>query len=103
MKTVVLFFLLVMACLMSACSTGNSRFSCNATAGDSCLSMDDVNAMTEGKPIRVIRKTQTKRPVLLKTKIQRVWIAPFVDNQGVKHPGEVVYVPELSNEDSASV
>lgn len=103
MKKIAIFSLLATVCLMSACSTGNSRFSCNATAGDSCLSMDDVNAMTEGKPIRIIRKTQAKRPVLLKTKIQRVWMAPFVDNQGVKHPGEVVFVPELSNEDSASV
>lgn len=32
--------------LMSACSPMNSEFSCNATAGDSCMTIEQVDAMT---------------------------------------------------------
>ena len=32
--------------LISACSPMNSEFSCNATAGDSCLTIEQVDAMT---------------------------------------------------------
>jgi hypothetical protein len=32
--------------LMSGCSPMNSEFSCNATAGDSCLTIEQVDAMT---------------------------------------------------------
>ncbi len=34
------------AFLMSACSPMNSEFSCNATAGDSCMTIEQVDAMT---------------------------------------------------------
>lgn len=95
-------FVLVLASVitLTACSTMNSNFSCNATAGDTCLSLDDVNAMTEGRaasPITIIRKE--KRP-LMKAEVKRVWIAPFADNKGVKHQGALVYVPELSEKES---
>ncbi len=32
--------------LISACSPINSEFSCNATAGDSCMTIEQVDAMT---------------------------------------------------------
>ena len=32
--------------LMSACSPMNSEFSCNATASDSCMTIEQVDAMT---------------------------------------------------------
>ena len=32
--------------LMNACSPMNSEFSCNATAGDSCMTIEQVDAMT---------------------------------------------------------
>lgn len=34
------------ALLMSACSPMNSEFSCNATANDSCMTIEQVDAMT---------------------------------------------------------
>lgn len=34
------------ALLMSACSPMNSEFSCNATASDSCMTIEQVDAMT---------------------------------------------------------
>lgn len=41
--------ILLAVIINSGCSTVNESFSCNKTAGDSCLTMDEVNAMTEEK------------------------------------------------------
>jgi conjugal transfer pilus assembly protein TraV len=88
--------------VLSGCSSMNSKFSCNVTAGDSCLSMDDVNAMTENQaPIRARPIPQNQHHPLLKAQVKRVWIAPWSDSKGVKHQGELVYVPELSEGASA--
>lgn len=42
--------------MLTGCSTMNSNFSCNATAGDSCLSIEQVDSMTrfadDGAPNR---------------------------------------------------
>lgn len=85
---------------LSACSTMNSNFSCNATAGDTCLSLDEVNDMTEGRATPPITIIQKERRPLMKAEVRRVWVAPFVDSTGVKHPGALVYVPELSEKES---
>lgn len=50
-------FTLLTVMLSSGCSTVNESFSCNKTASDSCLTMDEVNAMTEEKG------TYVRRPV----------------------------------------
>lgn len=99
MKKLIILFLLTATVALSACSTMNSRFSCNATAGDGCLSLDDVNAMTEGRTPAPMMKQSTKP--FLKSKTKRVWIAPWADNKGVKHRGALVYVPELSEGETA--
>jgi conjugal transfer pilus assembly protein TraV len=36
----------ILAALLTGCSTMNSNFSCNKTAGDSCLTIEQVDAMT---------------------------------------------------------
>ena len=36
----------IAALVMSGCSPMNSEFSCNATAGDSCMTIEQVDAMT---------------------------------------------------------
>lgn len=38
--------LTVLTMLLTGCGTMNSNFSCNATAGDSCLSIEEVDSMT---------------------------------------------------------
>lgn len=83
--------------LLASCSGMNTKFSCNLTAGDSCMSMDEVNAITEGKSIHIIRKTLISPRPLIKTRVRRVWIAPYADKNGTKHAGAWVNVPELSN------
>lgn len=82
--------------LVVSCSSMNSKFSCNLTAGDSCMSIDEVNALTEGKTIHIIRKTQIAPSPVIKTQIRRVWIAPFIDSRGIKHEGTWMNVPEVS-------
>ncbi|HAT1865073.1 TraV family lipoprotein [Legionella sp. PATHC038] len=36
----------IISVLFTGCGTMNSNFSCNATAGDSCLTIEQVDAMT---------------------------------------------------------
>lgn len=38
--------LCIVSLLMSACSPMNTEFSCNATASDSCMTIEQVDAMT---------------------------------------------------------
>jgi hypothetical protein len=72
-----------MACL-TGCATMNDNFSCNKTAGDACMSIDEVDAMTE--PMG----TFSKRPVFSNqhvaqkenSAIGQLWIAPHRDEQG---------------------
>lgn len=81
----------------------NSKFSCNRTAGDDCMSLDDVNATTETAPLMSPPRPQLqKKPhPLMKAEVKRVWIAPWSDGKGMKHQGELVYVPELSEGETA--
>ena len=41
------FSLIGLVMLSSACAPINTKFSCNSTADDKCLSIEEVNAMTE--------------------------------------------------------
>jgi hypothetical protein len=38
---------LIICLTLNACSTMNTSFSCNQTADDHCLSIEEVDAMTE--------------------------------------------------------
>lgn len=56
-------FSVVLTGLLTGCGTMNSNFSCNATAGDSCLTIEQVDAMTRfaddvkgGAPVRGMMK-----------------------------------------------
>ncbi|HHF7380159.1 TPA: TraV family lipoprotein [Legionella anisa] len=101
MNQLIRILLLATVSILTGCSSMNSQFSCNKTAGDGCLSMEEVNAMTEGGSIQVIRRTPVTPVPLLKVKTRRVWIAPYVDNNKVKHQGELVYVPEIHEGETA--
>ena len=76
--------------LISACSTLNSEFSCNLTAGDRCLSMDEVNAMTEEKEALDSREYRPAQ------KTKRVWLSPWKDSKGQAHPGGFAYLEPKS-------
>ncbi|HAU0297867.1 TPA: conjugal transfer protein [Legionella pneumophila] len=59
MRSGLLCFISILSALLTGCSTMNSNFSCNATAGDSCLTIEQVDAMTrfadDAKPNSVRR------------------------------------------------
>ncbi|HHT0594811.1 TPA: conjugal transfer protein [Legionella anisa] len=78
---------------LTGCSPINSNFSCNATAGDSCLTIEQVDAMTrfadDVKPYSS-RKNMMKaenKPFLNQGKIvtqsngQALWLAKTVKEQ----------------------
>ncbi|STX55693.1 conjugative transfer protein [Legionella beliardensis] len=46
MRNASLFLLILLATCLSGCGTMNANFSCQATAGDSCLTIEQVDAMT---------------------------------------------------------
>ncbi|WP_347251579.1 hypothetical protein [Legionella sp.] len=46
MKRVVCLIILGTSFLLNSCTTMNSDFSCKATAKDSCLTIEEVDAMT---------------------------------------------------------
>jgi len=101
MKGIKLLFIGVVAIFFSGCSTVNSDFSCNATAVDRCMSIDEVNAITEGRSLRD-RPLKSKRVGQYKHhsryKKTRIWIAPWTDSQGASHQGELVYAPVIDRE-----
>lgn len=92
---VCLISILLSTSLVTSCSSMNSSFSCNLTAGDSCMTMEEVNALTEGKTIHIIRKIQIAPAPVLKTQNRRIWIAPYIDSKGIKHDGAWMNVPEV--------
>lgn len=70
---------------ISACSTMNSEFSCNATAGDSCMTIEQVDAMTRyadgNGRVSHLRKYQRQGAGVRRYKsahhrASEVWIAP---------------------------
>lgn len=70
MKT--LFTLTLTALFMIGCSPMNSEFSCNATAGDSCMTIEQVDAMTryaDGSHHRHLRTREAR-----KDKRSLVWV-----------------------------
>ena len=85
-------FVLAALVSLSACSS-TSNFSCNATAGDTCLSLDEVNAMTESHVVHYPKQAPQSPKPLIKADMKRVWVAPSAKNQG---KGGLVYVPYSS-------
>lgn len=57
---------LSMILILTGCSTASSTFSCNKTAGDSCLTIEDVDAMTRyaDSPV-VVQYARSKQEILI--------------------------------------
>ncbi|QLZ68941.1 hypothetical protein FOLKNPGA_01721 [Legionella sp. PC1000] len=75
---------------LAACGPINSNFSCNATAGDSCLTIEQVDAMTrfadDSRPLK--NQINAKKEPLIKpgkrvtqSNGQALWLAPTVKGQ----------------------
>lgn len=92
-----------LSALTTGCGTMNSDFSCNATAGDSCLTIEQVDAMTrfadEGpsrdarhqkmgiqKEARAKEHPSALAPSSAQTSNnQPIWVAPWKDKAGRVH------------------
>ena len=90
--------LVPLLCFLSACTSViapiNSDFSCNATADDRCLSIEEVNEMTKivpqnTKPAPKCQSCGQKRRAL-NQRTQSIWIPPQVDAKGELKPANVV-------------
>ena len=84
--------LVVVVVLNSACAPINTQFSCNATAEDRCLSIEEVNAITEvdevKKPIHV-RRIHAMDARLSHN--QTIWIAPRTDEKGILNNNDTLF------------
>ena len=88
------FFLLASSLIfLSSCSTMNSDFSCNTTAGDSCLTIEEVDAMTSFADPPKTRMWRPRPPANSRPKCRNcktIYLPPWADNNGIKHPGRFV-------------
>ena len=87
MKAIIKITLLLAILLLSSCSTMNDKFSCNLTATDSCLTIDEVNAMTEGKEVIKVKERVWQGQSLDEKgdgNLNKIWIAPREDKEKVK-------------------
>lgn len=79
--------------LLTGCGTMNSNFSCNVTAGDSCLTIEQVDAMTRfaddvkpTSPRRGMMKAENnlqnfEGKIIKQNNGQSVWVAKKVEGQ----------------------
>ena len=85
--------------VLASCSTMNSRFQCNATAWDSCLTIEQVDEMTnfadeihyrrvyKAPPKKSIKKPCLRPRYVNAKNSKEIWVAPWVDANGKKHQG----------------
>lgn len=83
----------IISVLVTGCGTMNSNFSCNATAGDSCLTIEQVDAMTRfaddvkpATPRRGMMKAENnlqdfEGTILKQNNGQSVWVAKKVEGR----------------------
>lgn len=81
------------AALLCSCAPINTDFSCNVTAGDKCMSIEEVNAMTEAHSaetqyMKHLPKRHRQRVATEDT--QTIWLAPWVDASGALHTHDVM-------------
>lgn len=99
----------IIVCLLTTgCATMNSDFSCKVTAGDSCLTIEQVDAMTrfadsteyESRASKTIHKTRhiekSIQPYLAeKDHEEPIWVASWKDQSGHLHQASKLYAGRL--------
>lgn len=100
---------------LTACSTMNSNFDCPNKAGVMCKNLDQINSMIDSGQLpqnpkvgyqkidtSVYRDSRfqyyfdqpesySRKPLRKKETIQRIWIAPFEDQEGNYHQASYLY------------
>lgn len=78
---------------LCSCAPINTDFSCNVTAGDKCMSIEEVNAMTESHGVEtrhMKNSSKTYRQRAVRDATQTIWLAPWVDASGALHTHDVM-------------
>ena len=78
---------------LCSCAPINTDFSCNVTAGDKCMSIEEVNAMTEAHNAETHHIKQPSRAYGQRAATgatQTIWLAPWVDANGALHTHDVM-------------
>lgn len=72
-------------CVLSACSTVGSEFSCNKTAGDSCLTIEQVDSMTRyaDEPIITKRRPLRRHSQTSSSTTRQFYLSQRDDKSGV--------------------
>lgn len=77
-------FSLLIVLVVSGCSTFGSEFSCNRTAFDKCMTIEQVNTMAERKE-RIYSEGHSIKKI---NNARKVWLSSWVDKEGVIHNGQ---------------
>ena len=96
------YFIPLMLLLMLDSCAMNTQFSCDATAGDKCLNVEEVDNLSkqgltlENMPSNInpsqIASIPTEAPREAGMGPERIWIAPYTDAAGVAHEGSFVVI-----------
>lgn len=89
------FYLTLPLCLLAACSMPNEEFQCPVGEGVGCKSVSQVNSLVNQKKLGdsayefdgSIAQTNTSK--LEPSAGYRLWIAPYVDSEGIERPAQV--------------
>lgn len=96
--------------LLAGCETLGSSFSCDITAGDSCLTIEQVDGMTRfadapNTGYRPKKGVVKKEKPLPSSKYRAgldegepIWIAPFKDDHGISHKAKTLYAGRFETE-----
>lgn len=86
--------------LLSGCSAVNSQFSCNETASDRCMTIEQVDKMTSfaddynrapyQSKFGSRQAASQKSAVDNKENTEIVWVAPWKDSKGHAHNEQVI-------------
>ncbi len=91
---------LVFLSASTACTPINSQFSCDATAGDACLNVEEAdNLSSQGITLDKLQQQKNRGSQQAPTNVaadpnetQRIWVAPYTDDHGQYHDGHYVYI-----------
>lgn len=82
-------YLIIMSVLIEGCSTMNSNFSCDATASDACLTIEEVDEMTrfanDAAPCTIVNakkgQTQSLGYLVKNNKGQPIWLTQNIKDK----------------------
>lgn len=77
--------LMILAVLLPACSMPQEHFDCPVKEGLGCLSVSEVNHLINQKKVGDT-SYDFNEPYIPSQKEGRLWIAPYVDEEGLLRP-----------------